>query len=162
MAIRSSEIIRYARLIIPAIAAFSPYVRKIIFARDNGECQVSGKRFDEGWMMHCSHFNHDRSSPYYNSPENGQLEGIREHLFDTHWALFEANPSRENMRAIELLTTMAYAKGYHTDEYYADYPDQLGLDRLDLEETYEQMGEDVYDWIDYDLLEERYGLVITT
>lgn len=60
--------------------AFSVAVRKLIGARDRWTCQDTGKKFSEGWMLHASHYNHDKSKPDYDSVDNGRMQSVSAHL----------------------------------------------------------------------------------
>lgn len=62
--------------------AFSPDVRQKMFARDQGECQECGKRFRDGWLLDCAHFDHDHASSNYNSVDNGRVLCLEDHLKD--------------------------------------------------------------------------------
>lgn len=127
--------------------AFSKKTRKEIYYRDNGTCQVCGKKFQDGWMLHASHFDHDWNSPYYDDPDNGQMECIKCHLFVEHIPQWIDNPRTTSAHK---LATLAYWNGYHTDRYYAEHPEQLELDRIDLVESMEKIGIDPRDLIDFE------------
>lgn len=60
--------------------AFSPDVRQRMFARDQGECQTCGKRFRDGWLLDCSHDDHDHSKDNYNDINNGRVQCLEDHL----------------------------------------------------------------------------------
>lgn len=55
---------------------FSLDIRNIIHARAHEASELSGETQSP---TECSHFNHDRSSPLYNKPENGLLTTTLEH-----------------------------------------------------------------------------------
>jgi len=61
-------------------AAFSRKIRKQIGKRDNWHCQDEGcdKSFQEGTMVHASHYNHKRGRNYDN-PENGRIQCVEHH-----------------------------------------------------------------------------------
>lgn len=60
--------------------AFSKETRKKIGQRDHWACSDCGKRFDEGWMLHASHYDHDRDNPDYDSMETGRMQCVEDHL----------------------------------------------------------------------------------
>ncbi len=57
--------------------AFSKNVRKQIFNRDQGKSKWSNEPGEE-----AAHVNHSKSSPDYNTPENGRMLTKREHYID--------------------------------------------------------------------------------
>jgi len=61
-------------------AAFSIGSRQTIIRRDSGECVDCGKRFDEGWLLDCSHVDHDHSKDCYDNPNNGRVQCLDDHL----------------------------------------------------------------------------------
>jgi len=63
-----------------ARGAFSPDVRQRMYARDNGECQRCGKRFGDGWLLDCSHYDHDKNKSNYNNINNGRILCLACHL----------------------------------------------------------------------------------
>jgi hypothetical protein len=56
--------------------AFSKKTRREIWERAGGVSELSG----EGGRVECAHYNHDRSGPAYDDPNNGLLVTIYEHL----------------------------------------------------------------------------------
>lgn len=60
--------------------AFSLDVRQKMFVRDQGECQACGKRFRDGWLLDCSHDDHDHSKSIYNDVNNGRVLCLDDHL----------------------------------------------------------------------------------
>ena len=106
--------------------AFTPGVRREIFDRDGGTCQESGKRYSDGWMVHASHYNHERNENY-DEPDNGRILCIEEHIKD--------HVGRGDIRATQLLIGLARGKGLHTKRFYQEFPymwdeDQQRLDIL--------------------------------
>jgi hypothetical protein len=63
-----------------SLAAFSPASRRKIGERDNWTCQVTGKRFQDGWVVHMAHKNHDKSRADYDDPDNGITLAVEAHL----------------------------------------------------------------------------------
>ena len=59
--------------------AFTRAVRRQIWERDGGVCQVCGSTEH----LNCAHYDHNRDNPWYNDPENGrllcELDHLREH-----------------------------------------------------------------------------------
>ena len=87
--------------------AFSIKTRKEIGTRDHWTCQDCGVQFRDGYMVHASHYDHDKSKPIYDSAENGRIQCI-----DCHQGWHEIHVGDEeaigmtylgNMAAIELL-----------------------------------------------------------
>lgn len=80
---------RYERLLIPSLAliataelsrwAFSQRTRHVIYDRAKGVSEISGKNTEP---MQCAHLDHTHGTNYYNSPDNGLLLTLREHLMD--------------------------------------------------------------------------------
>ena len=60
--------------------AFSKQTRLKMFKRAGGASEISGERFEDGVMLHCMHFNHDKSNPNYDEPEAGLVVTVQEHL----------------------------------------------------------------------------------
>ncbi|MBV6446329.1 MAG: hypothetical protein IFNCLDLE_02621 [Ignavibacteriaceae bacterium] len=90
-----------------ATGAFSPKTRKEIGTRDKWTCQDCGVQFRDGWMVHASHYNHDKSLPIYDAAENGRIQCV-----DCHQAYHEEHVGDEeaiglsvqaNLAAIDLL-----------------------------------------------------------
>jgi len=87
--------------------AFSLKTRKEIGKRDKWTCQDCGNKYRDGFMVHASHFNHDRSLPIYDSAENGRIQCV-----DCHQAFHELHvgsaeeigmSEEGNKKAIEIL-----------------------------------------------------------
>lgn len=90
-----------------AKGAFSLKTRKEIGTRDRWTCVDCGVQFRDGYMVHASHYNHDKSLPIYDSAENGRIQCV-----DCHQAWHELHVGDEeaiglcvqaNNAAIELL-----------------------------------------------------------
>lgn len=90
-----------------ANSAFSLKVRKEIGRRDRWTCQDCGVQFKDGYMVHASHYNHDKKLPIYDNIENGRIQCV-----DCHQAYHEEHVGDEeaiglsvqaNLAAIELL-----------------------------------------------------------
>lgn len=64
--------------------AFSAAVRAAIGKRDHWTCQDCGVQFKDGYMVHASHYNHDKSLPIYDSADNGRIQCV-----DCHEAFHE-------------------------------------------------------------------------
>lgn len=58
--------------------AFTRGVRRQIWERDGGVCQVCGSTEH----LNCAHWDHNRDNPWYNDPENGRLLCVADHLRD--------------------------------------------------------------------------------
>lgn len=87
--------------------AFSLKTRKEIGKRDHWTCVDCGVQFKDGYMVHASHYNHDKSLIIYDSVENGRIQCV-----DCHQAWHEEHVGNEeaigmtalgNLAAIELL-----------------------------------------------------------
>lgn len=80
--------------------AFSKATRLEIFKRDRGTCQDCGRKWDDGWMLHCSHYDHDKSKPDYDSPSAGRLQCVDDHI-KYHTQLFNKakTPKERNENA---------------------------------------------------------------
>jgi hypothetical protein len=63
-----------------SLAAFSPASRRKILQRDGWQCQVTGKKASDGWMLHAAHKNHDKSLSNYDDPANGITLSVEAHL----------------------------------------------------------------------------------
>ena len=59
--------------------AFSKSTRLEIGERDGWECQETGKRFADGWMLHAAHYDHDRDNPDYDEAYNGRMLSVGAH-----------------------------------------------------------------------------------
>lgn len=69
--------------LLPVIGlAFSAAVRKLMGEKANWHCQQPGcdKSYATGFMQHASHFDHDKSQPYYDDPSNGAILCVEDHL----------------------------------------------------------------------------------
>lgn len=68
--------------------AFSKKTAKEIGARDKWTCQDADcddgtgepKKWQKGWMVHASHWNHDKSQADYDKAESGRIQCIEHHL----------------------------------------------------------------------------------
>ena len=139
--------VEVAGIAILSVLAFSPDVARKIFERDRGICQCCGRKFTDGWMLHASHFDHDRSSKYYNSADNGQLECIPCHI-QTHLSQMESYGD-EHYRALVLLATNAMKEGFHTWKWYEQHGEQQReLDRDRLQMIFRKNGYNLCDFID--------------
>lgn len=80
----SSEVyeffINYPLLALPFILAFSRKIRMKIGKRDKWTDQETNQRFVDGWMVHASHYNHDKSQPDYNTTQQGRIQSVESHL----------------------------------------------------------------------------------
>lgn len=93
--------------ILPFLLAFSINVRKSIGKRDHWTCQDCGVQFKDGYMVHASHYNHDKTKPNYDDINNGRIQCV-----DCHEAWHVSHMGDEgeigmnrtgNLAAIELL-----------------------------------------------------------
>lgn len=134
--------------------AFTRGIRRKIYERDGGACQISGKRFDEGFLLDAAHVDHDKTSHYYNTVDNGQMEGVREHLFLDHFPRFYCDESFNNWQAVVLLVRRCWRNGYHTEAYYEKQPHALDMDRMDLIVSLERNGFPITDFISPERYEE--------
>lgn len=73
----------------PFLLAFTFGIRKLIGKRDKWACQDEGcdKSFQKGDMVHASHWNHDKSSPTYDTVEAGRIQCIDHHQAYHEWAV---------------------------------------------------------------------------
>lgn len=55
---------------------FDKFIRKYIFKRDRARCTMCGRKWDDGWMLECSHIDHNHKARHYNDPSNGFLACI--------------------------------------------------------------------------------------
>lgn len=136
-----------------SFGAFTPDVARMIFERDKGRCQCCGADFyKDGIMLHASHFDHDRTNPRYNNPDNGQMECISCHLIN-HISQME-HYGDEHYHAIVRLATNAFKKGLHTDRWYSSHSrdayDILELDRVRLYSIFDRFGLNLWDFVDID------------
>jgi len=87
--------------------AFSLAVRKAIGTRDHWTCQDCGDSYQEGTMVHASHFDHDRANPLYDTPEMGRIQCVDCHqvYHEMHQGVaYEIGLTEQaNQAAIELL-----------------------------------------------------------
>lgn len=60
--------------------SFSFETRQKIWHRDEGKCRRCSKSKKKGYYLEVSHLNHDRNYPYYDSPSNGILVCLADHL----------------------------------------------------------------------------------
>lgn len=136
-----------ALLAIPFLA-FSSDVAREIFRRDKGTCQCCGVRFyEDGMMLHASHFDHDRSSRYYNSPDNGQMECIPCHL-QTHLSQMD-HFGDSNYNAVVQLANLAMKEGFHTWKFYEQFGNEYKeRDREMLAQIFERNGYNLWDFVD--------------
>lgn len=74
---------------------FSKPVRRVIFARDNATCRWCGKKWSDGWMLHCAHIDHNKAQPHYDNPENGRLLCVDCHILDHEQRLASAKTKKE-------------------------------------------------------------------
>lgn len=63
-----------------AFGAFSRETKRQIWDRANGASELTGKSEADGYVLECSHFNHNRTYPDYDNPLNGLLVTTFEHL----------------------------------------------------------------------------------
>lgn len=149
--IKNLELVKAGAVMLPlfliGLGAFSNHVRKEIGRRDRWTCQCCGNRFSDGWMVEAAHFDHDKSKPWYNSPENGRIECIRCHSLH-HLTNFMGDPNERNEYITEKLVERVMQNGYHTYHYYETYPNQLDLDRQDFVGMLEQFDIKVWNYID--------------
>lgn len=135
-----------ALLAIPFLA-FSSDVAREIFRRDRGTCQCCGRKFTDGWMLHASHFDHDRSSKYYNSADNGQMECIPCHL-QTHLSQMD-NWGDYHYNSIVQLANLAMKEGFHTWKFYEQFGNEYkDRDREMLAQIFERNGYNLWDFVD--------------
>lgn len=88
--------------------AFSLKTRKEIGKRDHWTCQDCGVQFQDGFMVHASHYNHDRSREDYDHADSGRIQCVDCH--ETYHELYVGNAQEiglteaGNDRAIEILS----------------------------------------------------------
>lgn len=56
--------------------AFSLKTRKEIGKRDRWTCQDCGVQFKHGFMVHASHYDHNKKSELYNHPSSGRIQCV--------------------------------------------------------------------------------------
>lgn len=59
--------------------AFSRQTRRKIWRRAGGRSELTGYSH---MKLECAHYDHDRSNPDYDNPDNGRLLTVQEHLED--------------------------------------------------------------------------------
>jgi hypothetical protein len=64
--------------------AFSVAIRKAIGRRDNWKCQEPDcdRSFQKGYMVHATHYDHDKKKPDYDTVDAGRILCIEHHLQD--------------------------------------------------------------------------------
>ena len=66
---------------VPVLAyPFSKKIRMLIGKRDNWTDQETGESFFDGFMVHASHYFHDKLRGDYDSPANGRIQSVTSHL----------------------------------------------------------------------------------
>lgn len=71
-----------------------------MFARDGAKCRICGRKWDDGWMLHAAHYDHDKSNPNYDTLEAGRMLCIDCHILDHKRKLKTATSKKErNMHA---------------------------------------------------------------
>jgi len=76
------EYMRWGAMAVPVLLAFSKHIRKLIGQRDKWHCQADecDKSYQKGYMVHVSHFNHNKSEPTYDTVEAGEILCVGHHL----------------------------------------------------------------------------------
>lgn len=108
--------------------AFSSDVARQIGERENWTCEVTGKRFQDSFLLHIAH-DHDavqRGDPNYQNPEYGRCITIDTHLQE-HIDRFHAG--LEDDTAMLRLARLAYKNGLRTNRYYFFHKKALEEDR---------------------------------
>ncbi len=67
-------------LIAVALLAFSKKVRREIGFRDGWKDVDTGESFFDGFMVHASHYFHDKKRADYDTAENGRMQTVANHL----------------------------------------------------------------------------------
>lgn len=62
--------------------AFSRDTRARMMNRANGRSEISGVGKQDGYRLHASHYNHDKTNPDYDNIDNGRILTIEEHYID--------------------------------------------------------------------------------
>lgn len=110
--------------------AFSKETRKVIKKRDKGKCQESGKSESAGWRLDAAHYDHNRSNPHYDHPDNGRMLGLLEHASD--------HLQRGDLNSAHLIIHRARKYGLHKKWYYALHRDAWEKDQQEINNFIEQ------------------------
>ena len=98
-------------------SAFSIGTRKQMIKRDNGACVDCGKRFDDGWLLDCSHVDHDHSSELYDDVNNGRVQCLDDHL-KYHLSIGDINSANLIKKRIR------ETRGGHTRAWLDQHPEK--------------------------------------
>lgn len=104
-------------LLVISNSAFSFGVRKTIFKHDGGACVDCGKRFDEGWLLDCSHVDHDHSKEIYDDPANGRVQCLDDHL------KYHQEVVGDQGGIYLLKKRIKETRGGHTRQWLVDHPE---------------------------------------
>ena len=105
--------------------------------RANWICEVSGRRYEDGWKMDASHrYTHDKNDPKYNDPDNGICLSLPEHL-KQHIDIYKdsllngyTQDYKDWARAsVQLIARRSYRDGLRTLDHYAAVPLDIIDDR---------------------------------
>jgi hypothetical protein len=116
--------------------AFGRQVAIEIKEKAGWQCEVTGKRYEDGWKLDASHkYTHDKRNPRYNDPDNGICLCLEEHLkqhIELYWDAIE-NGTDEYMdwafHSVRLIARRCYREGLRTLDHYAEVPSDIVDDR---------------------------------
>jgi len=117
---------------------FSYESRQEIGKNEKWQC-ACGRNFASGYMVHASHYDHDRDSGYYDNPENGCIQCVMCHL-RTHIELMLEDDNAWSFNSTRLLAMGIWRDGIHTRAYYRGNPEQILEDREELLAIFDEYG----------------------
>ncbi len=110
---------------------FSVESRKEIGKRDRWTCKC-GRSFQDGWMVHASHYDHERND-HYDCPDNGCVECIADHI-RRHIELHQEMDDQWSYNSLRLLASNAVANGMRRRG--CNNEDTLAEDREEIERIF--------------------------
>lgn len=129
--------------------AFSRSVAIEIKERACWQCEVTGKRYEDGWRLDASHkYTHDRNDPRYNDPDNGICLCLEEHLkqhIELYWDSIEHGTEQYRdwaYHSLRLIARRAYIDGLRSLDHYAEFPSDIIDDRDTVVEILSENGLD--------------------
>lgn len=137
--------------------AFAPEIAKRIGIRDRWTCKVSGRRFQDGWLVDAMHIDHDKSKPHYGYEWNGVI-GCRTVHLENHIKQWLGFGYEDDYHAVRLLATRNYGyidesgkvtAGLRTYLVYGENPELIYEDRLETCNTLRKYELDPADFIEH-------------
>ena len=130
-----------------SFGSFRRSVAKKIGRRDRWTCQVTGRKFKDGWLLDVAHLDHTRNENY-NNPDNGLVLSRSAHLLD-HITRWKQLGGEENLVPIRLLAKRNFRTGLRHFEIYRDNPELLDQDRTETVMLLRNEGFNPEDFIDF-------------